>query len=81
MASKTSALNVTDKIGAVGFYDFGFIGTEPIISTDDLFHAGAGVGVRYETPLGPIRLDVATPANGNNAFGAVEFYVGIGQAF
>ena len=74
-------VDVTDKIGAVGFYDFGFIGTEPIISTDDLFHAGAGVGVRYETPLGPIRLDVATPANGNNAFGAVEFYVGIGQAF
>ena len=72
---------VAARIGAVGFYDFGFVGPEPIMSADDPFHAGTGLGLRYDTPIGPIRLDVATPASGDTAFGAVEFYVGIGQAF
>ena len=42
---------------------------------------GAGVGARYYTAIGPIRLDVAVPLNrepGNDSF---EFYIGIGQAF
>jgi len=48
---------------------------------------GAGVGLRYYTPIGPIRLDVAVPlqrrsgqdvANPDDAF---EIYIGLGQAF
>jgi translocation and assembly module TamA len=49
--------------------------------------AGAGVGLRYYTPIGPIRLDVALPlqrrsgpnvANPDDSF---EIYIGLGQAF
>ena len=48
---------------------------------------GAGAGVRYYTPIGPIRLDVAVPINkrpktatyrGDDSF---EIYIGLGQAF
>ncbi len=42
---------------------------------------GAGVGVRYYTPIGPIRADIAVPLTrvpGNDAF---ELYLGLGQAF
>jgi translocation and assembly module TamA len=42
---------------------------------------GAGLGVRYHTPIGPIRADVACPlvrAADSSSFG---LYVGIGQAF
>ena len=48
---------------------------------------GTGVGVRYYTPIGPIRLDVAVPINkrprtptfeGDDSF---EVYIGLGQAF
>ena len=31
--------------------------------------------------IGPIRLDVGTPATGDDAFSSVEVYIGIGQAF
>lgn len=72
---------VTDKIGVVGFFDYGRI-------TDSRFtaapasdwHAGAGLGVRYATPVGPIRLDLAVPAGGRQGDG-LQFYLGIGQAF
>jgi outer membrane protein assembly complex protein YaeT len=39
---------------------------------------GAGVGVRYGTPIGSIRFDAAQPVNNE---GDWQFYFGIGQAF
>lgn len=47
------------------------------------FDIGAGVGLRYYTPIGPIRLDVAFPTKRlpspyNDAF---EVYIGLGQSF
>ena len=47
----------------------------------DAWRIGAGLGGRYYTPIGPIRVDVAfplTPIHGSDAF---ELYIGIGQAF
>ena len=55
------------------------------VRTDSPFsgswHAGAGVGARYYTPIGPIRLDVAVPLNKLPGGDSFEFYIGIGQAF
>jgi len=43
---------------------------------------GAGLGVRIFTPIGPIRLDVATPLNRReNIDDLGQFYISIGQAF
>jgi len=47
------------------------------------FRVGLGAGVRYYTPIGPIRLDVAVPTKlnpypFNQRF---EVYIGLGQAF
>jgi translocation and assembly module TamA len=42
---------------------------------------GAGAGVRYYTSIGPIRVDVAVPVNRASGGDAVEFYIGLGQAF
>jgi translocation and assembly module TamA len=42
---------------------------------------GAGVGARYYTPIGPIRLDVAVPLNKQRKDDAFELYIGIGEAF
>ena len=42
---------------------------------------GAGVGVRYFTSIGPIRLDVAVPVNRPPGGDAFELYIGLGQAF
>ncbi|HSF65636.1 MAG TPA: autotransporter assembly complex family protein [Paracoccaceae bacterium] len=71
---------VTDNIGVVGFVDAGHVGALGFF--DDLgdWHAGAGLGLRYATGFGPIRLDVAAPVGGDTGEG-VQIYVGIGQAF
>jgi translocation and assembly module TamA len=45
------------------------------------WHVGAGAGLRYYTPIGPIRLDVAVPVNREPGGDSFEFYIGIGQAF
>jgi translocation and assembly module TamA len=71
---------VSDKIGVVGFVDWGSIGIDGFSGAFADSHAGAGIGVRYDTGLGPIRLDVAAPISGTTGDG-VQFYVGIGQAF
>jgi translocation and assembly module TamA len=48
---------------------------------------GAGVGLRYYTPIGPIRLDVAVPVNATAidrqvpGYGSFQVYIGLGQAY
>lgn len=42
---------------------------------------GAGVGLRYKTTFGPIRVDVAAPLNPTEFDSPVVVYVSLGQAF
>jgi translocation and assembly module TamA len=42
---------------------------------------GAGIGIRYKTTFGPIRIDVATPLNPAQFDSPVVVYVSLGQAF
>ncbi|MCK0150206.1 autotransporter assembly complex protein TamA [Marivita sp. S6314] len=72
---------VRDNIGVVGFYDAGFITDESGFAGESDWHGGAGVGLRYITGIGAIRLDVATPTTGDEAGQNFEIYIGIGQAF
>ncbi len=81
VASLEARFDVTDSIGVVGFYDYGYVGGSEIPLQDGDDHAGAGLGLRYNTGIGPIRLDVATSASGENAGKNVDVYIGIGQAF
>jgi translocation and assembly module TamA len=80
LASFETRVKVTEKIGIVPFIDVGTVATEIVPNFSDI-RAGAGVGLRYATPFGPIRLDFAVPLqryDGGNSFG---IYAGIGQAF
>lgn len=72
---------ITDSIGIVGFVDAGYVGASQTPLEDGDWHSGVGLGLRYNTGIGPIRLDIGTPANGDTAFDAVQVYIGIGQAF
>ncbi|CUH84176.1 Autotransporter assembly factor TamA [Thalassovita mediterranea] len=71
---------INNKFSLVGFADAGYIGSESFVNGDGDWHAGAGLGLRYDTVVGPIRLDVATPIRGDSS-DRVQIYVGIGQAF
>ena len=72
---------VRENIGLVGFYDAGMITEESGFAGDSDWHAGAGIGLRYNTGIGPIRVDIATPVTGDGAAKDYELYIGIGQAF
>lgn len=71
---------VKGNISAVGFYDLGGIGTTALPGEDAEWHAGAGLGLRYNTGFGPIRFDLAAPVSGDTGDG-IQIYIGIGQAF
>ena len=69
-----------DKIGAVGFIDAGQVaqGSAPF---EGRLEEGAGIGARYYTPIGPIRLDFAVPITSVPHNDSFEIYLGLGQAF
>lgn len=80
--SAEARLRVNDKYGGVAFVDAGFVSASSGFTSDDTdVRVGAGLGFRYYTRLGPIRVDVATPINAREDDDVVAFYIGIGQAF
>jgi translocation and assembly module TamA len=66
--------------GFATFLDMGQVSSSGAPSTAN-WHAGAGVGARYYTSIGPIRLDLAVPLNKLPGGDKFEIYIGIGQAF
>ncbi|MGH6860337.1 MAG: autotransporter assembly complex protein TamA [Phyllobacterium sp.] len=80
-SSVEARVRVTDTIGAVGFIDAGYVGEESFPDFAEDLRLGVGAGIRYNTGLGPIRLDVAVPLDRTDDDPSFAFYVGIGQAF
>ncbi len=73
---------IRGAIGVVGFVDSGYIGTEELYDGSGEWMTGAGLGVRYDTGFGPIRVDVAAPVDGGpDDADPLQIYIGIGQAF
>lgn len=73
-------MQVRERIGVVLFADFGQVWDDGSWSGTSANHSGAGIGVRYDTPIGPLRFDVAGPVGGDTGDG-VQLYLGLGQAF
>ena len=55
---------------SVGFHDF-----------TSLYSNNVGLGVRYSTPVGPIRIDIGRNLNPIPGINATQYFIGIGQAF
>lgn len=68
------------NLGIVPFVDAGNVYTS---STPDFsgMRYGAGLGVRYYSDFGPIRIDVGTPINPQPGDSRIAVYVSLGQAF
>jgi translocation and assembly module TamA len=79
-ASLEMRIGVTDTIGVVPFIDAGTVSEAEFPDFSD-FKAGAGLGLRYITPFGPLRVDVAVPLNPDQDDPSFGLYAGIGQAF
>ena len=68
------------NFGIVPFVDAGRVGEKSTPSLSGMRY-GAGIGGRYYTNFGPMRLDVATPLGRRPVEAKVAVYISIGQAF
>ena len=71
---------ITPTIGLVPFFDAGDVYAANLPDRIRLFYS-AGLGLRYYTAIGPIRLDLAFPINKRASDSAFQVYISIGQAF
>ena len=72
---------LTKDVGIVPFIDGGMTYTDPVPQIIGEMNWGAGIGLRYFTPIGPLRFDVATPLNPIEGDPPIQIYISIGQAF
>ncbi|WP_163714695.1 outer membrane protein assembly factor BamA [Mangrovibacterium lignilyticum] len=67
------------KLSVVSFLDFGNVWVDEFhYKLNDLAYSGGG-GLRFDTPIGPIRFDVGVPLW--NEKRSAEFFISVGQAF
>ena len=68
------------NFGIVPFVDAGQVSAQsrPFAGT---LSVGAGLGARYYTSIGPIRVDFAIPLKRTAGSGAFAIYIGLGEAF
>ncbi len=79
-----ASLELRQRVGA----DFGFAlfvdagqVSASLRATPEEVRVGAGAGVRYYTPIGPIRLDIAVPTKSRPNQDSFDIYIGLGQSF
>jgi translocation and assembly module TamA len=68
------------NFGLVPFLDGGTLSTASAPSLSD-WQFGAGIGLRYYSSFGPIRIDIGTPLNPQKGDSRVALTVSLGQAF
>ena len=71
---------IGQSLGFVVFMDAGQV-SQNVNPLDSTLRFGTGAGVRYYTPIGPIRLDIGVPLNREKGGDAFEIYIGLGQSF
>jgi len=75
-------LRFGERFGVVTFVDGGNVYRESYPSFDDELFWGAGMGLRYFSGIGPLRLDIATPLRRRGGIDdRLQFYISLGQAF
>ena len=68
------------NFGIVPFIDGGTLSTDALPDFRD-WRIGVGIGARYYSSFGPIRIDIGTPLNRRPGDSRIAVVVGLGQAF
>lgn len=75
-------VRATENFGWVAFYDFGNVYSNVVPQINKRILQSIGYGLRYLTPVGPLRLDLAIPLQPRRHLDhRFEVYLSIGQAF
>ena len=71
-----------NNLGGVVFYDGGNVYSHINFPEFlDNYTNTVGVGLRYETPIGPVRFDIGRNLNPVTGISATQFFITLGQAF
>ena len=75
-------LGIKEGLGAAVFYDGGNVYSAISMSRFIQDYSNTvGVGLRYKTPIGPVRFDIGRNLNPVTGVKATQFYITLGQAF
>lgn len=75
-------MNVTETLGFAVFLDGGAAFESAYPDLEESVRWGTGLGLRYFTPIGPFRIDVAFPLNRrDDVDDSYQVYISLGQAF
>ena len=74
-------VKITENIGIVPFVDAGSYYESPAPQLGRTLLYGVGLGLRYYTGFGPLRVDLATPLHKRTADSPIQIYISLGQAF
>jgi outer membrane protein insertion porin family len=75
-------LRISKALGGVIFYDGGNVYSAiNLHSFVNNYSNTVGLGLRYSTPIGPIRIDVGRNLNPVSGISATQYYITLGQAF
>ncbi len=74
-------VRLSEDFGIVPFVEGGQVSTASYPDFGQEVLWAAGLGFRYYTAIGPVRLDLAFPINGRPVDDTFQFYVSIGQSF
>ena len=74
-------IRITETIGIVPFVDAGSYYESPVPQLGRTLLYGVGLGLRYYTAFGPLRLDLATPLHKRSADSPIQIYISLGEAF
>lgn len=74
-------VKVTDTIGVVPFLDAGSYYETSVPQLGQRLLYGVGLGLRYYTAFGPLRLDLATPLYRRSSDSPIQVYISLGEAF
>lgn len=80
--SLESRMRIYDPFGVVLFYDVGNVYHPPVPQFHHKQLQSTGLGLRYHTPVGPIRIDIAFPLTPRRHLDSTfQLYFSIGQSF
>ena len=74
-------VKITETIGLVPFVEAGNVYDQSYPKLGNRLLYDTGIGVRYYTPVGPVRFDVAVPLSRRPGDAAFQIYISLGQAF
>jgi outer membrane protein insertion porin family len=73
--------HLLDRLGGVVFYDGGNVFRSIGLGDAGNYSNTIGFGLRYSTPVGPVRVDIGRNLNPLTGVSATQFFITLGQAF